>query len=163
MDTGVFMMSEEFVIRTYADMIYKIAVRYVHNLTLAEDVFSETFLAYFRKERSFESEEHRKAWLIRVAINCAKDVLMGQPKTSEMVVEPGTEEKGYDQVETAADLSAALERMRPEYKEVICLYYLQELPVKTIAEVLGRNESTIKTQLSRARNQLKRFLESPDG
>lgn len=40
MDTGVFMVSEEFVVRTYADMIYKIAVRYVRDLTLAEDVFS---------------------------------------------------------------------------------------------------------------------------
>lgn len=85
MDTGVFMVSEEFVVRTYADMIYKIAVRYVRDLTLAEDVFSETFLAYFRKERSFESEEHRKAWLIRVTINCAKDALMSRPQTSEMV------------------------------------------------------------------------------
>ena len=71
MDTGVFNTSEDFVVRTYADMVYKIAVRYTANLTDADDVFSETFLAYFRKERQFNSEEHRKAWLIRVAINCA--------------------------------------------------------------------------------------------
>lgn len=65
-------MNEELVVKTYADMVYKIAYRYTANPTDAEDVFSETFLAYFKKDRAFESEEHRKAWLIRVTINCAK-------------------------------------------------------------------------------------------
>ena len=60
-----------------------------------------------------------------------------------------------------ADLRSALKRLRPEYREVICLFYLQDLSVKMIAEVLGRNESTVKTQLSRAREQLKVFLEEP--
>lgn len=161
MDIGVFKMSEEFVVRTYADMIYKIAVRYVRDLTLAEDVFSETFLAYFRKERSFDSEEHRKAWLIRVAINCAKDHLKGQFQLGELENDPGEEEHGFRQVEISEDLKTALERLRPEYKEVICLYYLQDLSVKTIAEVLGRSENTIKTQLARAREKLKVFLEEP--
>ena len=54
-------MSEDYVVRTYADMVYKVAVRYTANFADAEDVFSETFLAYFRKERQFNSEEHRKA------------------------------------------------------------------------------------------------------
>lgn len=159
MDTGVFMMSEEFVVRTYADMIYKIAVRYVRDPTMAEDVFSETFLAYFRKERTFESEEHRKAWLIRVTINCAKDLLKGQPRNDDLEIEPGEEEKGYDQAEMSADLRSALDRLKPEYREVVCLFYLQDLSVKQMAEVLGRNESTIKTQLSRAREKLRVFLE----
>ena len=66
-------MNEEAVVRTYADMVYKIAYRYVANPVDADDVFSETFLAYFKKERVFPEEEHRKAWLIRVTINCAKD------------------------------------------------------------------------------------------
>ena len=65
------MMNEETVVRTYADMVYKIAYRYVLNQADADDVFSETFLAYFKKERVFQDEEHRKAWLIRVTINCA--------------------------------------------------------------------------------------------
>ena len=161
MDTGVFNTSEDFVVRTYADMVYKIAVRYTANLTDAEDVFSETFLAYFRKERRFDSEEHRKAWLIRVTINCAKDLLRGQGQSCELDADPGDEEFGFSAAEKSMDLRSALERLRPEYREVICLYYLQELPVKTIAEVLGRNESTVKTWLSRGREQLKGFLEVP--
>lgn len=159
MDTGVFNTSEDFVVRTYADMVYKIAVRYTGNLTDAEDVLSETFLVYFRKERQFESEEHRKAWLIRVAINCAKDQLRGRQQSCELDVDPGSEEQGFTKVEELTDLRTALLQLKPEYREVICLYYLQELSVKTIAEVLGKNESAIKVQLSRAREKLKVFLE----
>lgn len=161
MDTGVFNTSEDFVVRTYADMVYKIAVRYTANLTDADDVFSETFLAYFRKERQFNSEEHRKAWLIRVAINCAKDQLRRRQQSCELEADPGSVEQGFTKAEESADLRFALERLRPEYREVICLFYLQDLSVKMIAEVLGRNESTVKTQLSRAREQLKVFLEEP--
>ena len=99
MDTGVFNTSEDFVVRTYADMVYKIAVRYTANLTDADDVFSETFLAYFRKERQFNSEEHRKAWLIRVAINCAKDQLRGRQQSCELEADPGSVEQGFTKAE----------------------------------------------------------------
>ena len=68
-------MDAETVVKTYSDMIYRIAMRYVAKPEDAEDVYSEVFLNYFRRPREFESEEHRKAWLIKVTINCAKDLL----------------------------------------------------------------------------------------
>ena len=159
MDTGVFKMSEDYVVRTYADMVYKIAARYTANFADAEDVFSETFLTYFRKGLQFESEEHRKAWLIRVTINFARNTYRGQKRNGELDMDIEDEDQGFARVEAETDLRAALERMRPEYREVICLYYLQELSVKMVAEVLDRNESTVRTQLSRAREQLRNFLE----
>ena len=145
--------------RTYADMVYRIACRYVNNSIDADDVFSEVFLAYFKKERTFESEEHRKAWLIRVTINCAKDFLEQrshmQPLYEERVVEAAAPD-----TDTYMDLHAAIEQLRPEYREVVKLYYLDDLSVKQIAQILDKNENTIKTQLSRAREMLKTFLEA---
>lgn len=158
MDTGVFSMSDDFVIRTYADMVYKIAVRYTKNLADAEDVFSDTFLAYYRKKQEFASEEHRKAWLIRVTINFSRNLYRAHKKSAELDESIPSQERGFDAVENAADLKTALEQMRPEYREVICLYYLQELSVKELAQVLGRNESTVRTQLLRGREQLRKFL-----
>ena len=144
--------------RTYADMVYRIACRYVRNSIDADDVFSEVFLAYFKKERTFESEEHRKAWLIRVTINCAKDFL--EQRTQQC---PLNEEILADETRTDSDaymdLHAAIERLRPEYKEVIKLYYLDDLSVKQIAQILDKNENTIKTQLARARESLRALLE----
>lgn len=151
-------MDAESIVRTYADMIYKIAYRYTMLAADAEDVFSEVWLAYFKKDRTFESEEHRKAWLIRVTINCAKELLAGRSYNEELddrMAEQSAPEKPREEI---MDLRAAIERLRPEYKEVICLYYLQELSVKEIAAILDRKENTVKIHLMRAREQLRDFL-----
>lgn len=153
---------EEQIVRTYADMVYRIACRYVQNPIDAEDVFSEVFLAYFKKERTFESEEHRKAWLIRVTINCAKDCVMQRSQWAQIHEETVADEESQDSQDsdTYMDLYAAIERLRPEYREVIKLYYLDDLSVKQIALILDKNENTIKTQLARAREKLKAYLEA---
>ena len=144
--------------RTYADMVYRIAYRYVKNTIDTDDVFSEVFLAYFKKERIFESEEHRKAWLIRVTINCAKDFLAQRSRLQQLNEEtmPDPVESNID---TYMDLHAAIEQLRPDYREVIKLYYLDDLSVKQISQILNRNENTVKTQLSRARDTLRHILE----
>lgn len=150
---------EEQIVRTYADMIYRIACRYVKNPTDADDVFSEVFLSYFKKERVFESEEHRKAWLIRVTINCAKDLLGKRVQWTEYNEELVGEQTAADK-DDYMDLYAAIERLSPEYREVIKLYYLDDLSVKQIAQILDKNENTVKTHLSRAREYLRPLLES---
>ena len=145
--------------RTYADMVYRIAYRYVKNSIDADDVFSEVFLAYFKKERSFDSEEHRKAWLIRVTINCAKDLLEQRPQQQQLQEEILPDRSMPDR-DTYIDLHQAIEGLRPEYREVIKLYYLDDLSVKEISQILNRKENTIKTQLSRARETLRTVLEA---
>ena len=150
---------EEQIVRTYADMVYRIAYRYVKNSMDTDDVFSEVFLAYFKKQRTFESEEHRKAWLIRVTINCAKD-LLEQRSQLQQLHEETISDQTASKTDTYLDLYSAIEQLRPEYREVIKLYYLEDLSVKQIAQVLDKNENTVKTQLSRARETLKTILEA---
>ena len=153
------MMNEEAIVRTYADMVYKIAYRYVANPTDADDVFSETFLAYFKKERTFEEEEHRKAWLIRVTINCAKDLLRGKTPWEELNEEIAEDNTFSLDSEEQLDLRAAIQQLRLEYREVICLHYLEGLSIQDISAILGRNENTVKTHLARGREKLRKFLE----
>ena len=160
MDCGVFIMSDETVLRTYADMVYKVAVRNTQCIADAEDVFSDTFLAYYTKKPEFESEEHRKAWLLRVTINLARNTHRAQKKVSELDERLPSQEHSFEQVELSIDLNEAMRRMQPEYREVLCLFYLQELSTKEIAEVLGKNESTVRTQMMRAREQLRGILET---
>ena len=155
---GVLRMEEQ-IVRTYADMVYRIAYRYVKNAIDTDDVFSEVFLAYFKKERTFESEEHRKAWLIRVTINCAKDFLE-QRSHLRQIHEETVPDRTVSDADTYIDLHTSIERLRPEYREVVKLYYLDDLSVKQIAWVLDRNENTVKTQLARAREALRNILES---
>lgn len=145
--------------RTYADMVYRIAYRYVKNSIDTDDVFSDVFLAYFKKERTFESEEHRKAWLIRVTINCAKDFLAQRAQLQQLHEETLPDQSARD-IDTYMDLHEAIEQLRPEYREIIKLYYLDDLSVKEIAQILNKNENTIKTHLFRARETLKSVLEA---
>ena len=155
----MYIMNEETVVRTYADMVYKIAHRYVSNPTDADDVFSETFLTYFKKERVFQDEEHRKAWLIRVTINCAKDLLMGKPTWEELNETIVGDHAPTVCSEEQLDLHRAIQQLRLEYREAICLHYLEGLSVKEISDVLGRNENTVKIHLARGREKLRKFLE----
>ena len=151
-------MNEEEIVRTYADIVYKIAYRYTANTADAEDVFSETFLAYFKRERSFESEEHRKAWLIRVTINCAKD-LLAKRRNDEELNEELVGGEGHASQEDILTLRQAIETLPPQQKEILTLYYLNDVPIKTIAEILNKNENTVKVTLFRARDNLRAYFE----
>lgn len=153
------MLNGEEIVRTYSDMVYKIAMRYMHNPTDAEDVYSETFLAYFKKERTFENEEHRKAWLIRVTINCAKDMLSG--RTYDVELDEGLTDDKSERTENdeILDLRRAIKNLPEAQREVITLFYLQDLKIKEIADILGKPENTIKVTLMRAREALKTQLE----
>ncbi len=151
-------MDEEQIVRTYADMVYKIAYRYTANTADAEDVFSETFLAYFKRKRSFESEEHRKAWIIRVTINCAKDLLAAR-RNDEALNEELAGGEGHASQEDILTLRQAIDTLPPQQKEILTLYYLNDVPIKTIAEILDKNENTVKVALFRARENLRAYFE----
>lgn len=150
-------MNAEQIVLTYSDMIYGIAFRYMGNRAEAEDVYQETFLTYFKKEREFKSEEHRKAWLIRVTINNAKTLLMSR-KYPDEIDETIADNEEPIRKEDAMDLRDAIEKLKPEYKEAITLFYINDLPVREIAAVLGVTENTVKLRLTRARKKLKEFL-----
>ena len=57
----------------YSDMVYRIALTRCKNKESAEDVYQTVFLKYSEKMPNFESEEHSKAWFIRVTTNLSKD------------------------------------------------------------------------------------------
>ena len=69
-------VSSDEVIRKYFDMVYKLALSQTRNQTFAEDVTQDVFVRFIHNKDKFESEEHIKAWLIRVTINCSKSVFM---------------------------------------------------------------------------------------
>ena len=151
-------MNGEEVVRTYSDMIYKIAYRYVQNQYDAEDVLSETLLKYFQKDRTFESEEHRKAWLIRVAINESKTLLSKTRYDEEINEELLGGEDAREGIDDAMDLHAAIRRLPEKQREVITLFYMNDLSINDIAQVLDMNKSTVAVTLSRARENLKKYL-----
>ena len=143
-------MNAEEVVRFYSDMIYGVAMRYVCNMTDAEDVYSDVFYRYFRRERTFESEEHRKAWLLRVTVNCSKDLLMNRKYALI-----GTADAPIEDILAVRE---AVKKLAPTYREIVELYYFNELSVSEIARMLQRSVNTVKSQLLRGRDELRRML-----
>jgi RNA polymerase sigma-70 factor (ECF subfamily) len=146
--------STEAVIKNYADTVYKLAFSLVRTKSDAEDIFQEVFLRYVKKSTVFENEEHRKAWLLRVTINCAKKhwssawVRRTKPLDDNSIFSL-PEETGLDD---------ALRKLPQKYRSVIHLFYYERYSVEQISTILHVKQSTVRTQLTRARAQLHEML-----
>lgn len=145
----------EFTVNKYADDLFKIAFRYVCNKNDAEDIVQDTFLKYLKHYKELQSEEHRKYWLMRVTINKSRDMLKSfwHKNTTEL-------EDTYISKEAGDSIVLYyVNRLKPDDKIVIQLYYLDGYSIKEIAHILKKNESTIGNRLARARNKLKKMME----
>ncbi len=151
----------ERVIEQYSDMVYRIIVTITGNNEDAKDAFQETFLRLVRNQNKIKDEEHLKAWLIRVASNCAKTIVTSPwNKRTQGLVE--TEEKAvYVQEENS--LLAEVKSLSPNYSLPIYLFYYEDYSIKEIAAILNKNENTVKTLLNRGRALLKKQLEKGEG
>lgn len=149
---------EEYVVKLYSDMIYGISLSQLKNTHDAEDALQETFFTYFKKNERFKDEEHRKAWLIRVTLNCCKRIIAYNRKhfsiSIDEVVVPCELETKEDNCVYNAVLS-----LREKYRTAIYLFYFEDLPAKEIARILKTSEANIFMSLSRGRNMLKEKLE----
>lgn len=143
------------VIEKYADMVYRIALTRCGIVENAEDVFQDVFMKYSQKMPKFESEEHEKAWLIRVTINLTKNINNSAWNRKIVTLDENIEFETKEQ----EDIFSSVCSLPKDYKTVIYLSYYEGYKVKEIAEILKKSEGTIKTWLFRARQMLKEEIE----
>lgn len=148
----------EKVIRYYSDMVYRLAFARTGTKHDTDDIFQEVFLRYVKKNPVFVDEEHRKAWFIRVTINCSNSFWssLWNKKTQELNDEILFETK------ESINLYFELQQLPPKYREVIHLFYYENMSLEEISIVLNRKNSTVRTQLTRARAMLKSFMKEED-
>lgn len=103
----------------------------------------------------FESEEHEKAWLIRVTINCSKNLLQSGflKNTSEL------KEDIIFETKERHDIYYAVQKLPLKYRTIIYLYYYEDYKINQISKIIRVNENTVKSRLARARQKLKQDLE----
>ena len=155
-------------IEAYSDMVYKLAFSLVKNEYDADDVYQDVFYQYIRKRPIFQSEEHKKAWFLRVTINRCKNFfntawmlkVMGLQKDSDKVEEgmqtPSAEEEALKGEQD--ELIEKVKMLPHKYRVVIHLFYYEELSVEEISVILKKKPSTVRTQLTRARALLKEII-----
>ncbi len=147
----------EQIIRTYSDMVYRLAFARTRSKEDADEVYQEVFLRLLKKNPVFESPEHCKAWLLRVTVNCSNTLLGASWRKRTVVLQESMEDM-VCQDEESKDLYREISRLPQKYRDVIHLFYYEELSIAEISKILRRKESAVRTQLTRARKLLEKML-----
>lgn len=140
---------------TCGNAILRCAYNYLHNMADAEEILQETLLKMLTSAPNFESEEHKKGWLLRVAANLSKNrleynALRAYDELSEDLAEEGREDLSF--------VWEAVKDLPTQFREVIHLHYYEGYSTEEIALILGRNPSTVRSDLRRGREKLKSVL-----
>ena len=147
-------LSVEYLAEKYRDNLFSVAFNVCKNAQDSEDIVQETFLRYYKSHKEFENEEHIKAWLMRVAINQAKDMILSFWNRNRIPFEEYMLELPFETEEDSRIFSAVMNLPR-KYRIVLHLFYYEDYDIKTISKLTGSKENTIKSRLARGRKLLK--------
>lgn len=139
----------------YIDTVYRLALARVKSPEYAEDITQEVFLKLMQAKKNFESEEHLKAWLLRVTINCTKDLFLSSWFRKTEGFDESIDKHMSFEHEEKSDLYYALMKLPQKYRTVIHLHYYEGYSVREIAKIMKSTEGTVKSQLHRGREMLK--------
>jgi len=144
----------------HGDHLLRLCTLYLGDRSQAEDAVQDTFLRALRAWPGFRGDCAVETWLGRIAINVCKDYLRSAWNRRVSVVEalneiPAAEDSPHED----DTLLREIMNLKPKYKEVILLFYYQDMKISEIARVLDAPESTVSVRLKRAREQLKKRLE----
>ena len=158
---SAFEMTIRQMIGEHQSALLRMCYLYLHDVQLAEDAVQETFIKAMGTLDKFRGESSVKTWLTRIAIRTCCDMRRGfwfrrmdRRFTPEMLPEPAQE---ADENETA--LTIAVMNLPKKEREVILLYYYQDMNMNEVADALGVTQPTVSYRLRRAREKLRRELE----
>lgn len=142
-------------INEYGNDLLRMCYLYLHDLQLAEDVVQDTYIKVYQNWDKFKGKSSEKTWITSIAINACKSYLRRSWYknllfSSDITQEPYREEKINDDT-----VLKEISKLKPRYREIILLFYYQEMKTKEIAAALRITESAVTVRLSRARKQLK--------
>jgi RNA polymerase sigma-70 factor (ECF subfamily) len=144
-------------VEMYKDNIYAAAFNICKSAADAEDVVQDTFLQYYMTKKEFDDEKHIRYWILRVAINKAKNIQSSFRRKKEMSLEDYVETLTFETPESR-ELFEEVMKLPEKYRVVIHLFYYEDYSVKEIAKILRTTESSVKVRLSRGRAKLKDSL-----
>ena len=151
-------METQALAEAYRDRLFAAAFQVCKNAADAEDAAQEALLRYHVSEKQFESGEHIRAWLIRVAINCAKNASRSFWRRNTVPLEDYMETLEFDSGESR-EIFEAVMGLPEKYRLVNHLYNYEDYTVAEIAGILGLTQSNVKVRLNRGRKLLKTTLQ----
>ena len=153
--SAAFRRRAEELLDAYGDSILRLAYSYLHNRSDAEDILQDTLMKYLSARPSLSSEAHEKAWLLRVAINLSKNKIEFNRYRAHDDLD---DHFLADEAPDLAYVWDAVSQLPQQCAQVIHLYYQEGYSCVEIAELLDRNEATVRSLLSRGRGRLRQIL-----
>ena len=150
----------ERIVTQYGDSLYRMAFTYLKDVHLAEDALQETFIKIYRNYNRFRNESNEKTWMIRIAINVCNDMLRKTWRKVEVaeLLDDVPAETHPDSTQYDGVLIEVM-NLPEKYKQVILLYYYQDMKTQEISQVLDIPIGTVLVHLKRARALLEKKLE----
>lgn len=148
-------------VELYGDMVFRLAYSYLKNRADAEDVMQEALLKLYTETKTFESPDHERNWLIRVAVNECRKLLRSPWRRRIGSLDEAAEAPVFDRP-AQSELFRQVMALPPKYRAAVYLYYYEDYSVKETAALLGAKASTVQTWLMRARGQLQTKLKEAE-
>lgn len=142
----------------YRDRLFAAAFQVCGNAADAEDAAQEALLRYHLSDKEFENQEHIRAWLLRVAVNWAKNISRSFWRRNTLPLEEYMETLEFD-CQESREIFREVMALPEKYRLVIHLYYYEDYSVEEIGRILGIRVSNVKVRLSRGRQMLKATLQ----
>ena len=156
----------------WGDTVLRLATSRMGNVSDAEDVFQTVFMRLLQSRDRFVDDEHLKAWLLRVTVNCCNDAHRSPWSKRRSELDDATaaklraselDEPGRERPDDAlarrdlerGELSAALARLTPRQRTAVHLFYFEGYATDEIARITGERPGTVRSHLHRARKALK--------
>ena len=133
-------------VEVYGNTLYRICLVSLGNSADAEDAVQDTFLKYIQKAPVFESDEHEKAWLIRVAVNTCKDII----KHRRPQLDIDTIQQSAPEPESG-EVMAALMALPEKFRTVLVLHYVEGYSINETAKMINKSPSAVKMRLQKGR------------
>ena len=149
-------------VETHQLALLRLCFAYLHDQALAEDAVQETFLKAYRKLGQFQGNSNVKTWLSAIAINCCRDMSCGSwfrhidRSVSIDTLPLRTEESNPEDDSVSVEVMNLPIRLR----EVVLLYYFEDMNTNEIAETLRISQQAVSSRLMRARKKLRKALSS---
>lgn len=143
-------------VERYADLVYQLALTRTRSPADADDITQEVFLRAFRHVHELTDEAHARAWLIRVTVNCTKNLFLSAWRRRTVPLEEAAP-LSFSDPEYSRVWEAVLALPLP-YRTAVHLHYYQGLSVEEIAQTTGAAVGTVKSQLFRGREKLRQAL-----
>ena len=149
--------------RKYGNTVLRAAFAISGSYAEAEDIVQDVFLSLHTKPRSFNDDEHLKAWLLRVTINKCRNLKKSFRISHTRFFEESEEEHiSEEESSDTSDARQAVEALPQKYRCVIYLYYYEGYNTREIGELLGKSDNTVSSLLNRGRKKLRLELEKEE-